>query len=201
VTVPAADTIVRNSGTPNGARWLRCGVAEIKSEEWSGGTGAQAECPGLRAGAAAPGAGRRPGAGPGAPSRGAARSSGAGRGQARAHPVPVRAATPRTRPRRADREPPFPAGHPGPPGPVTGRRAGGAGPVRGGPQRRRGGRRALGGPPRAARRRARPPPAPPAAGAAPGRPAGPGSRAGRPCRSAAVPAGRSAARWSGPRPR
>src|SRR5918994_7117705 len=47
VTVPATGTIARNSGTPNGARWLRCGVAEIKSEEWSGGAGAQAECPGL----------------------------------------------------------------------------------------------------------------------------------------------------------
>jgi hypothetical protein len=33
VTVPASATIVRNSGTPNRARWLGCGVAETESEE------------------------------------------------------------------------------------------------------------------------------------------------------------------------
>src|SRR5215207_4432999 len=125
VTVPASGTIVRNSGSPNGARWLGCRVAETQSRGVDGGAGAQAECPGLRAGAEAPGAGRRPGAGPGAARRGVAGDAGAGRGQARAQPGPVRAAAPRPRPRRADRGPPFPAagpgqvrpGRPGPPGP------------------------------------------------------------------------------------
>src|SRR5215207_9173756 len=191
VTVPTSPSFRRKPGTRNGGGWLGCRSGQGPSRGDRGGAGGQAEeCVGLRAGAAAPGAGRRAGAGPGAAGRAAAGGAGAGRGQAGAHPGAVRAAAAGARPRPGDREPAGPAGPaPGRPGV----RAGGAGPVRGRPQRHRGGGRALGGPPRPARRRAGPTPAPVGRGQAGSRgEAGPGGqeptgRCSRSARTTSIP--------------
>jgi hypothetical protein len=193
VTVPASGMIGRKPGTRNGPGWLPCG-RETEPRSGCGGAGAQAQCAGLRAGAAAPGAGRRASAGPGAARRGVAGPARAGRGQAGAHPVPVRATPPRSRPRPADRGPAVTQAGGVRTGPAGGAAVepGRAGPVRGRPQRVRGGRRTLGRPPRPAQRRTGPPPAGPepgppsgwgcgwAAGCNPGCPAGLGAASGAP---------------------